>query len=188
MSDLYVAIAITGFFVSALIIYLLRSAFVGRVRHARTEADGGSVFVNKTTMEMVYWIIDPMISFIALYRQELTTAMANLAATLEGSSSANTISGRASYLRAISMVSNESFYGQSVREPTNRHNTYFSPGELVNVGKGGLLSSDCANTANTAQVPLLGHNVACRTQPGYDWGNGIASGYFPRLTRATVPK
>ena len=68
MSDLYVAIAETSFFVAALLIYLLRSALVGRVRHARTEADGGSVFVNKTTMEMVYWILDPMISFIASLR------------------------------------------------------------------------------------------------------------------------
>ena len=68
MSDLYVSIAETSFFVSALLIYLLRSALVGRVRHARTEADGGSVFVNKTTMEMVYWILDPMISFIASLR------------------------------------------------------------------------------------------------------------------------
>jgi len=68
VSDLYVSIAITSFFVSALIIYLIRSAIVGRVRHARTEADGGSVFVNKTTMEMVYWLLDPMISFIASLR------------------------------------------------------------------------------------------------------------------------
>ncbi len=68
MSDLYVSIGETSFFVSALLIYLLRSALVGRVRHARTEADGGSVFVNKTTMEMVYWILDPMISFIASLR------------------------------------------------------------------------------------------------------------------------
>src|SRR4029077_3321292 len=68
VADLYISIAVTSFFVSALIIYLLRAVFVGRVRHARTEADGGSVFVNKTTMEMVYWIVDPMISFIASLR------------------------------------------------------------------------------------------------------------------------
>ncbi len=65
MADLYVSIAVTSFFVAALIVYLLRAVIVGRVRHARTEADGGSVFVNKTTMEMAYWLIDPMISFIA---------------------------------------------------------------------------------------------------------------------------
>ena len=85
------------------------------------------------------------------------------------------------------MISNESVYGQSVREPTNRNNAYFSPGELANVGRGGLLSASCANTGNQAQVPILGHNVPCRVQPGFNWGHGIASGYFPRLTRAPLP-
>jgi virulence factor Mce-like protein len=129
----------------------------------------------------------PTISFVAQYRQELTTAMANLAATLQATSSAHTATGSASYLRAMSMISNESPYGQSVREPSNRDNTYFAPGELVNVGRGGLLSVDCSNTQNTAQVPLLGHNVQCRQQPGFDWGNGTAAGYFPRVTRAPLP-
>ncbi len=68
MADLYISIAVTSFFVAALIIYLLRAVIVGHVRHARTEADGGSVFVNKTTMEMAYWLVDPMISFIASLR------------------------------------------------------------------------------------------------------------------------
>jgi virulence factor Mce-like protein len=128
----------------------------------------------------------PTISFVAQYRQELTTAMANLAATLQATSSAHTAIGSASYLRAISMISNESPYGQSVRQPTNRDNTYFAPGELVNVGKGGLLSVDCSNTHNTPQVPLLGQNVQCRQQPGFDWANGTAAGYFPRVTRAPL--
>jgi virulence factor Mce-like protein len=132
--------------------------------------------------------LTPMISFIALYRAELTTAMADLAASLEASSTANTLSGRASYLRAISMITNESAYGQTVREPTNRNNTYFAPGELVNVGRGGLQSASCANTGNTAQVPSGGRNVTCRRQPGVDWGAAAAPGYFPRLTRALLPR
>lgn len=131
--------------------------------------------------------LTPVISFVALYRQELVTAMADLAASLEATAPAHTASGSASYIRAISMISNESVYGQSVRAPTNRNNTYFSPGELANVGRGGLLSASCANTGNHAQVPILGHNVPCRVQPGFDWGNGVASGYFPRLTRAPLP-
>ena len=48
----------------------------------------------------------------------------------------------------------------------------------------GLLSSDCSNTANAAQVPMGGRNVPCRVQPPFNWGNGALSGYFPRLTRA----
>ena len=83
----------------------------------------------------------PVISFVGLYSQELTAAMANLAADLEATAPAATTSGRASYLRAIAGVNDQSIFGQSVRDPDNRHNTYFSPGELANLSRGGLLSS-----------------------------------------------
>jgi phospholipid/cholesterol/gamma-HCH transport system substrate-binding protein len=129
----------------------------------------------------------PMITFVAQYRTELVTSMANLAASLEAQAPAATPSGEASYIRAISMISNESVYGQSIREPTNRHNTYFSPGELAAVAKGGLLSSDCSNIGNVAQVPFGGRNVPCRVQPGFNWGHGVLSGYFPHVTRAPLP-
>jgi hypothetical protein len=128
----------------------------------------------------------PVISFVSLYREELVTAMADLAATLEATSSAHTASGSASYIRAISMLSDESVYGQSARAPTNRNNTYFAPGELANVGRG-LLSASCSNAGNAAQVPILGHNVPCRVEPGFNWGNGLAPGYYPKLTRAPLP-
>ena len=64
MLDLTIAIANISFFFVLAGAYLLRSALVGRRRHARTESDGGSVFLNKTTMEMVYWILDPIIDFL----------------------------------------------------------------------------------------------------------------------------
>ncbi|MDQ6834836.1 MAG: MCE family protein [Actinomycetota bacterium] len=130
----------------------------------------------------------PIISFVAEYRQELVTTMANLAAVLEATSRANTASGRASYIRAISMVGSESPFGQSVREPSSRHNAYFSPGELANVARGGLLSSDCGNAHNASQVPFGQANVPCRVQPAFGWGHGILSGYFPRVRRARLPK
>ncbi|HXU02258.1 MAG TPA: CDP-alcohol phosphatidyltransferase family protein [Polyangia bacterium] len=65
MADLYIAIANITFFFALLGAYLLRSAIVGRRRHARTESDGGSLFLNKRTMEMVYWILEPIIDFLA---------------------------------------------------------------------------------------------------------------------------
>ena len=68
MFDLYIAIANIAFFFSLLGVYLLRSAIVGRRRHARADADGGSVFLNKRTMEMVYWILEPVIDFLAALR------------------------------------------------------------------------------------------------------------------------
>jgi hypothetical protein len=30
--------------------------------------------------------------------------------------------------------------------------------------------------------------VTCHPQPGFDWGSAGAAGYFPRLTRAPLPR
>ena len=68
MFDLTIAIANITFFFGLLGVYLVRSAIVGRRRTARTDADGGSVFLNKRTMEMVYWILEPIIDFLAALR------------------------------------------------------------------------------------------------------------------------
>jgi virulence factor Mce-like protein len=132
--------------------------------------------------------VAPLISLIGSYHRELVAAMANLAADLEASASANTPTGTASYLRAVIGLGPDSIYGQTVREPTNRDNTYFAPGELANTGKGGLLSANCNNVHNPAQVPLPFANVPCRVQPPFKWGHGVATSYFPRLTRAPLPK
>jgi hypothetical protein len=128
-----------------------------------------------------------MISFIGIYNRELVAAMANLAGDLEARAPANTSTGSASYLRAVIGIGNDSVYGQTVREPTNRDNSYFAPGELAHVGEGGLLSANCNNTHNVAQVPALFRNVPCRVQQSFTWGHGIASGYYPHLTRAPLP-
>jgi phospholipid/cholesterol/gamma-HCH transport system substrate-binding protein len=128
----------------------------------------------------------PIISFVGLYNKELVAAMGNLAATLEATAPADTTSGSANYLRAISMVTNESVYGQTVEDPANRNNTYYAPGELANIEKGGLQAATCANTSNTAQVPG-GTNIPCKVQPPYDWGHGILSAYFPHVTRSALP-
>jgi phospholipid/cholesterol/gamma-HCH transport system substrate-binding protein len=133
----------------------------------------------------------PVIAFMGLYHTELVSAMANLGADLQALAPANTSAqvgtapaGMAHYLRAIIGVNDETNYGQSKREPTNRHNAYFSPGELSNL-KNGLYSSDCNNIHNTAQVPILTTNVPCRVQPAFNWGKfapTTASGYYPHLT------
>jgi phosphatidylglycerophosphate synthase len=48
--------------------YALRSFIAGRARHARTEADGGSVFLNKASMEMGYWVLEPVVSLMVNLR------------------------------------------------------------------------------------------------------------------------
>ncbi|MHB8694052.1 MAG: MlaD family protein [Solirubrobacteraceae bacterium] len=128
--------------------------------------------------------IVPVIKYINIDRTELVAAMSNLAAALQATSAANTPGGTAHYLRAVTTLGSDSIFGASVRAPSNRNNTYYAPGELADIANGGLKSATCANTSNPAQVPLPFPNVACREQGPFNWGNGIASGYFPRLTAA----
>jgi CDP-diacylglycerol---glycerol-3-phosphate 3-phosphatidyltransferase len=65
VADLYISLANIVFFFGLFGIYLLRSAIVGRRRHLRSDADGGSVFLRKPLMEMVYWILEPIIDLLA---------------------------------------------------------------------------------------------------------------------------
>jgi hypothetical protein len=83
-------------------------------------------------------------------------------------------------------IGSDSTYGQTTRSPGERSNTYFAPGELTGVGKGGLLSSSCANTSNKAEFALGTSNVPCRLQPQFPWGHGVAKSYYPHVTK--VPK
>ena len=128
--------------------------------------------------------IVPIIDYIARDKLNLVAAMANLAAGLQASAAAATPSGGAHYLRALLSIGRESVFGQSVREPSNRNNTYYAPGELTDIGKGGLSSAGCANTANSSQVPLPFGNVPCRVQSPFDWGSAIGTSYYPRLKAA----
>jgi phospholipid/cholesterol/gamma-HCH transport system substrate-binding protein len=130
--------------------------------------------------------VSPIINFIGLYKTELVTAMANLAASLEGRAPANTPSGSAGYLRSLAVAGNESVFGQSVRAPGNRSNSYFSPGELASVAHGGLFSASCANTKNASQSPVTFANVPCRVEPGFRWAGLVR--YFPHVTAGSVVK
>ena len=53
LADLYLSIVLISLFFGLAIVYAARAMFIGRVAHARTDADGGSIFVNKAAMEMV---------------------------------------------------------------------------------------------------------------------------------------
>ena len=124
--------------------------------------------------------VSPIISFIGLYRRELVTAMSNLAASLEARAPSNAPGGTTNYLRSLAVVGNDSIFGQTVREPTNRSNAYFSPGELANLNNGGLRAASCANTGNKSQSRGVFPNVPCKVQPGFRWG-GLTR-YFPHVT------
>jgi ABC-type transporter Mla subunit MlaD len=133
--------------------------------------------------------ITPVIGFIDGYKKEVVTAMANLAASLEAHAGAQTTGypdtpGSASYLRSISILGNETPFGQSIREPTSRVNPYYSPGELANFPSG-LLAATCANTGNPSQSHLHFKNVPCRLQPGFAWNHLVR--YFPHITAGSKP-
>jgi ABC-type transporter Mla subunit MlaD len=128
--------------------------------------------------------ITPVIGLISHYRTEVVSAMANLAASLEAQAPAHTTGwpdrpDSASYLRAVSIVGNETPFGQSVREPTNRDNPYFATGELNHLPQG-LQSATCANQSNVSQSHFGFGNVRCVVQPGFEWDHLVR--YFPHLT------
>jgi phospholipid/cholesterol/gamma-HCH transport system substrate-binding protein len=138
--------------------------------------------------------IVPMIEFISKYSRELTSSMANVAAFTEATAPADTTAavggtpaGSAHYARVLPPLNNEMFFGQSVREPTNRHNAYIAPGGWSSWATG-LPSSDCNNVHDTAQIPVLNGsgNVPCITSKGWTF-NGLTQ-YYPHLTRKPAPK
>jgi len=131
----------------------------------------------------------PMMNFISLYPTDVSSAMANLGADLEATAPAVGEVGNADahYLRATLTLTPETLFGLTERPPSNRHNAYHAPGELAEIGNGGLESSDCRNTSNaslaTTITSILGTgNVPCRVQPGFTY-NGLTQ-YYPHVTAA----
>jgi CDP-diacylglycerol--glycerol-3-phosphate 3-phosphatidyltransferase len=64
LKDLYFSIGMYGLLLVVMAIYLVRAVLVGRARNARTDKDGGSVFVHKAAMEMGYWLLRPLVSVL----------------------------------------------------------------------------------------------------------------------------
>lgn len=65
MHDVYFGWVMLALFAFGFGGYALRVARRGRLRHARTEADGGSVFVGKPAMETAYWLMGPVLTWVA---------------------------------------------------------------------------------------------------------------------------
>jgi CDP-diacylglycerol--glycerol-3-phosphate 3-phosphatidyltransferase len=70
LQDVHFAIAMTILLAAILVLYGARLLARGRARHARTDADGGSVFLHKGAMEMGYWFLEPVVR--ALVALEIT--------------------------------------------------------------------------------------------------------------------
>ena len=68
LDDLYFSIFMLVLLALTVGAYFVRALLVGRARHARTDADGGSVFLNKASMEMGYWLLDPIVHALVALR------------------------------------------------------------------------------------------------------------------------
>jgi hypothetical protein len=128
--------------------------------------------------------ISPVVTFMGLYRREIVSAIANIAAATQASEPVAGLAKSVHYMRGMTAIGNESVFGQYVREPSNRNNTYFATGELARLAQG-LRSATCANLGNRSQLPARG-NVPCRIQPPFSW-QGVLR-YFPHLTQAPLPR
>jgi CDP-diacylglycerol--glycerol-3-phosphate 3-phosphatidyltransferase len=62
MQDVYFSFGMLALVILVPAAYVARSLARGRARQARTDADGGSVFLHKAAMEMGYWLLDPVVS------------------------------------------------------------------------------------------------------------------------------
>jgi CDP-diacylglycerol--glycerol-3-phosphate 3-phosphatidyltransferase len=74
--DIHFAFGMLFLILGVIVAYLVRTFLWGRARHARSDKDGGSVFLNKSAMEMGYWLLDPLVS--ALVALEITPNMVTL--------------------------------------------------------------------------------------------------------------
>jgi CDP-diacylglycerol--glycerol-3-phosphate 3-phosphatidyltransferase len=68
MRDIYFSIAMWTVAAVVVSAYLFRTWRRGRARFDRTDADGGSIFLNKGTMEMAYWLVDPVVNLLVALR------------------------------------------------------------------------------------------------------------------------
>ncbi|HVX95989.1 MAG TPA: CDP-alcohol phosphatidyltransferase family protein [Polyangia bacterium] len=74
--DVHFAFGMLFLLLGVVATYLVRTFVWGRARHARSDEDGGSVFLHKSAMEMGYWLLDPLVS--ALVSLEIAPNMVTL--------------------------------------------------------------------------------------------------------------
>jgi CDP-diacylglycerol--glycerol-3-phosphate 3-phosphatidyltransferase len=68
MQDVYFSILMFAVTATVVLVYVARTLLYGRARHARTDADGGSVLLNKAAMEMGYWLLRPVVEALSILR------------------------------------------------------------------------------------------------------------------------
>jgi phosphatidylglycerophosphate synthase len=61
VQDVHFAFGMLFLVVAVVAAFVIRTLSLGRARHARADADGGSVFLHKRAMEMGYWLLEPVV-------------------------------------------------------------------------------------------------------------------------------
>jgi phospholipid/cholesterol/gamma-HCH transport system substrate-binding protein len=91
----------------------------------------------------------PVVEYLGLYKQEVVTTFANLAAATQASQRPAAGQDPIHYLRALVPFTTEGLAVQAQRYGTNRHNPYLLPLGLLKLQETGSLESfDCSNTGN----------------------------------------
>jgi virulence factor Mce-like protein len=97
----------------------------------------------------------PVVQYLGLFKQDLVTSFANLAAAAQATMPSQPGGGdKTHYLRVIVPFTEEGFAGHGKRLASNRHNPYFAPEALRKLAHG-LEAFDCANArgAETEKAP-----------------------------------
>jgi phospholipid/cholesterol/gamma-HCH transport system substrate-binding protein len=122
---------------------------------------------------------NPTVKLIGDYANEGVAGFANLAASLQATTT-NPDGTKQHYLRALIPLTNESFYGQSARLGSNRHNAYPAPGALNDLLGGGFKALDCNNQGKANTIPpLLGTPPPCVVQSPWTFQGRTAT--FPQV-------
>jgi virulence factor Mce-like protein len=120
----------------------------------------------------------PMVQFAELYRRELITSWAKVAAATQASFPDPGTGKPLHYLRLVAPVTPDVTALYSERPGSNRHNPYYLPGGLAPDGDQGPKAFDCRHAARPA-LPVLGAAPPCREQGPLRFRGRLER--FPRL-------
>jgi hypothetical protein len=120
----------------------------------------------------------PVVRFAGLYKNEVVTTIANLAASTQASERPAAGQPPLHYLRALVPFTAEGVVVNDRRYGTNRHNPYLLPLGLLKL-KHGLDSFDCSNTGNPGSGEAA---PPCRAQQPLLWQGRRTA--FPHVERA----
>jgi phospholipid/cholesterol/gamma-HCH transport system substrate-binding protein len=113
-----------------------------------------------TQLDPVAGALTPIVDYINLYRREIVSSFANVAAASQ--ETAPSIGGGSQHVIRILPPEDESlFLGVPTKSPNARTNAYVAPG---GIDLNNLKAFSCKNTSNPPGLPLLGTTPRCVEQ------------------------